>query len=562
MRKWITRAGTGLLVAGLAGACTGERRNVAKDSTGVGAPPAAAASPAAPAAPGDWITYNGTLSGERYSPLDQITTANVTRLKRVCAFDAPDSVSLQSGILAVNGTLYFTAFNNTYAFDGATCARKWSQTRAEPATYLKVNRGLGYSDGRLFRGTGDAHVLGLDAATGRLLWDVSIGNPKIGESTPLAPIAWSGLVFAGNAGGDNFDVRGRIYALDAATGRVVWEFHTIPDSGAVRATWGKASAANPPAGGATWTSYALDEAKGILYVSTGNPAPDFVEAFHPGLNLYSNTVLALNARTGRLLAYVQPIHNDFHDWDVSAPPALITTAGGHAFIGQAAKDGNVYGIDRSAVSAAASAPDTAALAVRYKAAVSTRINAETPLTSDRMTRFCPGSQGGVEWNGPAFDRRHGLLVVNSIDWCTSVKLQRLDTLKGAPGQAWSGMDDPQMAFGRLDPVSQWRGWITAVDAENGQIRWHVKTPKPMVAGITATAGGLVFTGDLDGNVLALDAATGKELWRDATGKAIGGGVISFQAGGRQYVAAAAGLNSAIWPVHGGSAQVVVYGLPQ
>src|SRR5512142_2365538 len=145
MRNWITRAGTGLLVAGVAGACTGERRNVAKDSTGVGASPAATAvaSPAVPAAPGDWTTYNGTLSGERYSPLDQITTANVARLKRVCAFDTPDSVSLQSGILAVNGTLYFTAFNNTYAFDGATCARKWTQTRAEPATYLKVNRGLG-----------------------------------------------------------------------------------------------------------------------------------------------------------------------------------------------------------------------------------------------------------------------------------------------------------------------------------------------------------------------------------------------------------------------------------
>jgi alcohol dehydrogenase (cytochrome c) len=219
----IAHAGAALFVIA-AGACTGQDRNVAKDSTGAASPSAAAvAAPAAAATgPGDWVTYNGTLSGERYSPLDQISTANVARLKRVCAFDAPDTVSFQSGILAVNGTLYVTAFNSTYAFDGATCARKWVQTRAEPATFLKVNRGLGYSDGRLFRGTGDAHVLGLDAGTGRVLWDVSIGNPKIGESTPLAPIAWNGLVFAGNAGGDNFDVRGRIYALDAATGRVVW----------------------------------------------------------------------------------------------------------------------------------------------------------------------------------------------------------------------------------------------------------------------------------------------------------------------------------------------------
>jgi alcohol dehydrogenase (cytochrome c) len=557
------RACTGLLAAGLAGACTARDNQTARDATAAGtsldstAPRVAAA----PVQPGDWITYNGSLSGERYSPLTQITPANVAQLKEVCAFDAPDTVSLQSGIVAVGGTLYFTAFNNTYAVDGTTCQQKWKQTRAEPSTYLKVSRGVGYSDGRLFRGTGDAHVLGLDAATGRQLWDVSIGDPKIGESVPMSPIASNGLVYVGNAGGDNFDVRGRIYALDAATGRVVWEFHTIPDSGAVRATWGKASAENPPAGAATWTSYALDDARGILYVGTGNPAPDFVEAFHPGLNLYANAVLALDAKTGRLLAYVQPVRNDFHDWDVSAPPALITTAGGRSLVAQAAKDGHVYGIERSAVAPEAVTPDTAALAIRYKALVATRENAETPLTSDRETRFCPGTQGGVEWNGPTYDQKHGYLVVNAIDWCTSVKLQRLDTLKGAPGQSWSGMDDPKMAFGRQDPISKWRGWITAVDAENGAIRWRVRTPKPMVAGITSTAGGVVFTGDLDGNVLALDAGTGKELWRNPTSKAIGGGVISYEAGGKQYVAAAAGLNSAIWPVHGGTARIVVYALP-
>ncbi len=564
MPELLRHACTGLLAAGLAVACTPGDQGATRDSTSARTADTSTSprvSAATPVGPGDWITYDGPLSGERYSPLSQITPANVATLRQACAFDAPDTVSLQSGIVAVGGTLYFTAFNNTYAVDGATCQQKWKQTRAEPPTYLKVSRGVAYADGRLFRGTGDGHVLGLDAGTGRQLWDVTIANPKIGESVPMAPIAWNGLVFVGNAGGDNFDVQGRIYGLDAATGRTVWEFHTIPDSAAIRATWGKASAENPPAGGATWTSYALDDTKGILYVGTGNPAPDFVEAFHPGPNLYTNTVLALDAKTGRLVAWVQPIRNDYHDWDVSAPPALITTAAGHEFIAQAAKDGHVYGIDRSAVRTGGSAPDSAALAVRYKAVVSTRENADAPLTSDRMTRFCPGSQGGVEWNGPTYDRQHGLIVVNAIDWCTSVKLQRLDTLKGAPGQSWSGMDDPQMAFGRQDPIARWRGWITALDAETGAIRWRVRTPKPMVAGITSTAGGLIFTGDLDGNVLGLDAATGKELWRAGTGKAIGGGVISFEAGGKQYVAAAAGLNSAIWPVKGGSARLVVYALP-
>jgi alcohol dehydrogenase (cytochrome c) len=522
----------------------------------------AAGQASAPAA-GDWVTYNGPLAGDRYSPLAQITTSNVGSLRQLCAFDAPDTVSFQTGLVAVGGTLYFTAFNNTYAIDGATCQQKWKHTRPEAPNFLRVNRGVGYDAGRLFRGTGDGHVLALDAASGRQLWDVTIADPKAGESVPMAPVAWNGMVFVGNAGGDVFGVTGRVYALDAATGRVLWQFKTLPDSGPARATWTKASPSNPPTGGAVWTSFAIDAPGGVLYVTTGNPAPDFVLALHPGRSLYSNSVLALDARTGRLLSYVQPIQGDYHDWDVSAGPALITNRTGRPFLLAAAKDGRVYGIDRSRVSTAPRvAPDSAALMVRYRAEVTTRENVTAPLTSKRLTRFCPGTQGGVEWNGPTYHHESGLLFVNAIDWCTSVKLQPLDTLHGAPGMPWSGMDDPQMAFGRQDPTSRWRGWITAVDAATGTVRWHKRTAKPMVAGITSTAGGLVLTGDLDGNVLALDAMTGKELWRGATGKAIGGGVITYDAGGTQHVAAAAGLNSPIWPVQGGTARVVVYALPR
>jgi alcohol dehydrogenase (cytochrome c) len=167
----------------------------------------------------------------------------------------------------------------------------------------------------------------------------------------------------------------------------------------------------------------------------------------------------------------------------------------------------------------------------------------------------------MEWNGPTYHRASGTVYVNAIDWCTSVRLQRLDTLRGAPGESWTGMDDAQFAFGRMDPPDQWKGWVTALDAETGAIRWKVQTAKPMVAGITATAGGLVFTGDLDGRVLAFDAASGKVLWSHSAGGAIGGGVIAFEAGGKERIAAAAGLNSPIWPVKGGPARVAVYALP-
>ena len=518
------------------------------------------ATPAA-APHGDWPMYGGPLAGDRYSPLTQVTAANVGRLRQVCAFDAPDVVNFQSGIVAVNGVLYFTLFNNTYAVDGVTCQQKWKHTRAEPNTFLMVNRGVAYSDGRVFRGTGDAHVVAINAADGRQLWDVAIGDSKVGESAPLAPIAWNGLVFAGNAGGDNFGVRGRIYTLDAATGRVIWRFDTVPDSGPARATWLKASSANPPSGGATWTSYALDEANGILYVPAGNAAPDFARALRPGENLYTNSLLALDAKTGRLLSYVQPLKGDFHDWDLAAPPALITTKGGRPFVAQGSKDGYVYNIDRSDVTTHGSG-ELGQMVVRSKAQVTTRDNVDAPFSTARETRFCPGVQGGVEWNGPAYHPGLGLLYVNAIDWCSRVKMQPIASITGTPGASWTGAEPADgWLFGRHDPVEQWKGWVTAFDPESGDVKWKIQTPKPMVAAITATAGGLVFTGDLDGQLLAYDASTGKELWRHATGKAIGGGVISYQTGATQRIAAATGTNARTWNIQAGTARVVVYALP-
>ena len=182
------------------------------------------------------------------------------------------------------------------------------------------------------------------------------------------------------------------------------------------------------------------------------------------------------------------------------------------------------------------------------------------FSTERETRFCPGVQGGVEWNGPAYHPGLGLLYVNAIDWCTLVKMQPTASIKGTPGASWTGAEPADgWLFGRH--VEHWAGWVTAFDPESGTVAWKIQTPKPMVAAITATAGGVVFTGDLDGQVLAYDAATGKELWRDATGKAIGGGVISYQAGGAQRIAVAAGMNAGTWNIKAGPARVVVYALP-
>ena len=508
---------------------------------------------------GDWPLYNGNFSSSRFSPASEVTKGNVTGLRQACTYDTGESTAFQTGPIEVQGVLYFTTYDTTYALDASTCALKWKNSRPGRPGGLGVNRGLSFAGGKLFRGAGDGHVLALDAATGKPAWDVPIGDLDKGESVPMAPVAWNGMVFAGNAGGDNFGVTGRIYALSATDGHQLWRFDVVPDSGPARATWKNVTAQNPPTGGATWTSYSLDTDAGILWVCTGNVAPDFLLELHPGDNLYTTSVLALDAKTGKLLGYVQPVKKDFHDWDMTAPPVLIRTRGGRLLAAATGKDGLLYGIDRSSVSPGKTAGSP--FKILYATPVTTRTNVKAPLTTTGETRFCPGVNGGTEWNGPGFNSTLNLLYVNATDWCTSVKLAVAATASGKPGAAWSGSGDTEHPFGRNDPQEQWAGWLTAVDADSGKVRWKYKSPTPLVAGVTPTAGGLVFTADLNGDVLALDAENGTVLWRNSTGVAIGGGVISYQTGGHQRIAVAAGMNSRVWPVKQSTARIVIYALP-
>ncbi len=511
----------------------------------------------------DWPLYNRTYDSQRYSALADITAANVQQLRPLCSFDTGETTSFQTGPVVVDGTMYLTTDQNTYAIDAGTCALRWkNEHRYSPPSYLKVNRGVAYLDGKLFRGAGDGHVFAIDARTGRTVWDVAIADPKRGESVPAAPIAWQNMVFIGNAGGDNFGVTGRLYALDAATGRTLWHFDMVPPStsggtalsgsstgaAAQRAaqTWPPPTPQVPRAGGATWTSYTLDPETGRLYVPGGNAAPDFVKALRPGENLYTNSIVVLDARTGALEDFYPLTPNDFHDYDVSAAPVLVTTKSGRRLVAEAGKDGRLYGID------------PAARRLLYGVPTTTIENADAPLMP-QGTRFCPGTQGGTEWNGPAYLPATNALYVNAADWCSTVHLMPPEQLQGKPGEAWTGAAD-ENPFGTFDPKEKWRGWLTAFDADSGRILWRHQAATPLLAGVLATAGGLIFTADLDGRVIALDAGKGDVLWHGKVEGAVGGGVISYRAGGRQRIAVAAGMNSPIWPLPKSTGKIVVFGL--
>jgi alcohol dehydrogenase (cytochrome c) len=503
----------------------------------------------------DWPSYNRTLTSERYVPLDQINRANVAGLKQVCVYDLNVDTSFQTGPIVIGRTLYGTTETDTFAIDAGTCQQKW-RVHEEVKGGLPVNRGAAYLDGRLYRGLQDGRVFAYDAASGKKLWEQTIADPKKGESVPAAPIAWNGLVFIGNAGGDRYEGRGRMYALDAATGKVAWETYMVPNDGPpapnnermqaiARPSWGNARGV-PVSGGATWTSYTLDPVKGRLYIPGGNPSPDFLKEMRPGANLFSDSVVILEAKTGVYVNHYSLVPEDFHDWDVANTPTIVTTKSGRHVLAEAPKDGQLYAYDL----------DTNKRL--FATAITTRENVTTPL-SDKPVHFCPGSSGGSEWNGTAYSPDTNLFYNGTEDWCTTVVVK--DPAKPfsvSLGQQWTGSGDGNL-FGKKDPG--WSGWVMATDAETGQVKWRFKTTAPALSGVTPTKGGLVFVGDLGNHAFALDGDSGKVLWQTELTGAAGGGVISYLVDGKQRVAFVAGTRSPIFPVAPASAKIVLFGLP-
>jgi len=517
------------------------------------------------AASGDWPSVNNTLEATRFASQTQINPANVARVVPVCSYDLGREAAFQTGPITVDGVIYVTTAFDTIALDAETCAVKWRTTEDyKPAGPLVNNRGAAVADGRIFRGTQDGRVLAYDLATGKRLWATTIADAALGETVPAALLTWHGMVFAGNAGGDNKGVKGRMYALDAATGAILWEQYLVPRAAEDVARgpaapapampsggWGNAAGV-PITGGATWTSYALDPATATLYIPGGNPAPDFAAHLRPGTNPFAGSIIALDAATGAVRKTYPIVERDFHDWDVSSAPVLLTTAGGLHIVASAIKDGHLRGIERVSGRQV------------FQTAITTIFHAATPLNEADSVRFCPGSQGGTEWNGPSYSPVTNLIYTGAVDWCTTVKLAADAKIKaGDKGQPWSGMDDDKAPFGHQDDPAQWAGWVYATNADTGKVAWRFKAPAPILAGVTATAGGLVFTGDVAGHFYAFDAKSGAPLWQAETGGGIGGGVISFTApSGAQRIAVATGLISPLWPTPKAHARLVVYGLPK
>jgi alcohol dehydrogenase (cytochrome c) len=514
----------------------------------------------AQAAPLEWPTFNRTLTSERFVPLQEINAQTVDGLKVLCTYDTHEKTAFQTGLLQVNGALYWTTEHDTFAVDPNTCQEKWRAHEEFPSAFLSVSRGAAYLEGRLFRGTNAGQVIAYDANTGQRVWSTTIADPKRGELVSASPIAWNGIVFIGTSAGDVKGVKGRMYALEAASGRVLWEFFLVPKQSDDR-SFGPAAPGPgaaplnswendpqfPISGGGTWTSFSLDPKTGLLYVPGGNPSPDFVGDFRKGPNLYTGSVVVLDARTGKYRRHFQLVVHDFHDWDVSGPPALFGDRGGHPIMAVAPKDGYLYVIDLKSGKK------------RFQVPMTTMANGDTPLTPEGV-HFCPGTQGGAEWNGPAYNPQNNTIVVGEVDWCTTVHTDPKATVQGVSlALPWTGSS--RDGFGRPDDKSQWAGWVTAVDVTSGTRKWQFKAPNPILGAVTPTAGHLVFVGDMGNNLYALDADSGAKLWSSDLGGAVAGGLISYDTGVGQRVAVAVGMTSPIWPTAKVTAKVVILGRP-
>jgi alcohol dehydrogenase (cytochrome c) len=484
----------------------------------------------------DWLTYNRDYRSQRYSPLREITPQNVASLVPKCIFQIGEVGPFQASPIVRDGRMYVTTAHRTLALDAATCKPIWTHDYVPAGPELRpLNRGVALYQGMVIRGACDGHLFSLDAATGKLLWDVWVADSRKGYWLAAAPVVFDGKVFIGEAGADT-GANGHVHAFDAATGRLLWTFDLIPTGQEPGAdTWGKSGVAG---GGSTWSTITIDPETHSVLFPVGNPAPDLDDQLRPGNNLYTDSVIVLDADTGKLKWYVQQNPHDTHDWDTGAAPTIFDQEG-RRFLAVGSKDARLYIYDR----------DSHALLA--KADLAQHLNADIPLSS-KPVRVCPGVMGGVEWNGAAYDPNNRMLFINSVDWCATLTRQDAEH----PGAYGLGGAYTQ------DPPQQATGSLRAFDAATGLERW-VYTGGPMVAGITTTATGLVFTGSPAGDLLAFDSKTGRQLYSFYTGGALAGGVATYMVAGKQYVVAASGNSSkSVWfELNTGAATIVVFGLP-
>jgi len=501
----------------------------------------------------NFLMTHGDYTQKRYFPNRQINTMNVRHLHPAWIFQTEVKETLETAPIIVNGVMYVTtAFDHVYALDARTGAEIWHYK--QPLGPITVyccgpnNRGVAVDGNMVYLATLDAKLVALDAKTGKVAWQSDIADPELGYSETMAPTAVDGKILIGTNGGE-YGIRGFVKAFDAKTGKLLWTFNTIPentvgewatkdatgqdlhrDIAAEKAALAKLGDPFKKLGGGVWQNPSVDLANRRIYFVVGNPSPDLDGAPRPGDNLYTDSLVSVDLDTGKYVCHFQYVPHDVWDLDAVSATVLVDAKDQSGALVpavlHAGKTGFVYVNDRKDCHL-----------IRFSEAMVPQENMYALPTASPGTRMLPGANGGVEWSAMAVDPMLNLTYAINLHQPMHYSVKMADYPGG--DKLWLGG-----AFTVIPEEEQW-GNVTAVDYNTGKIRWQVKTPQPMIGGILATAGGLVFTGESNGFFKAYDSATGAELWRFQAGAGVNAPPSGYTVEGKEFIVVGAGGNAQV-----------------
>ena len=496
---------------------------------------------AARSEPQNWLTYYGTYDGQRYSALDEITTANVRQLRPAWVFQYspigvmanPVTFAFEAAPIVVDGVMYVSGPNGlVWALDAATGRKLWQYQHAIPIDVPlccgNVNRGVAVAAGKVVFVTANGVLIALDAERGTPVWRTPFVDPRAGESATVAPLIVKQLVLVGNSGAE-YGVRGHIDAFDLATGRRVWRRYTVPKPGEPGSeTWPpdrnqEHGGAWARGGGTAWITGTYDPELDLVYWGTGNPSPVFNGESRLGSNLYTSAVVALDPDDGSIKWHYQWTPHDVWDYD-GVGESILFDQDGRKLLAHFDRNGYLFILDR-ATGAFVRASKFARADWAEIDPASGAVSARREPTRDGR-RICPGPAGAKVWNHASYSSRTGLLYVPVIELCATFTASDDEFREGIPymGSTFQNSDE--------------EGWgnVKAYDPRTGREVWSWRARAPIVTSMLSTGGDLVFTGEPSGEFNAFDARSGDLLWQFQAGSGIHGNPVSYSVNGKQYVA--------------------------
>jgi alcohol dehydrogenase (cytochrome c) len=493
-----------------------------------------------------WLTFGGNYANHRFSPLTQITPDNVTKLQPQWTFQTATLGNFETTTLVRDNILYVTGPQNlAWALDAKTGKQIWRYRRELPpgltACCGLVNHGFGVLGDKLFMTTLDAHLLALDMKTGAVAWDATMEEYKNGYASTLSPLVVHDKVIVGVAGGE-YGIRGFIDAYDAQTGKRVWRLYTIPGPGEPgNNTWSGDSWSR--GGSGIWATGAYDPELNLIYIGTGNPGPDYHSESREGDNLYSCSMLAIDADTGKIRWHYQFTPHDVHDWDSTQVPILadITVAGQpRKVLMTANRNGFYYTLDRTNGKLIVGKPFVQTTWAKEVGNDGRPILLPGYIPDEKGQYTCPDITGGTNFWPPAYDPNTKLFYVNAREVCATYYAWKPEFNQGdrfTGGAAQRARDRNSPPYGAL----------RAIDPATGERKWEYKYINPSTSGLLTTASNLIFSGDAEGNLLALDSRTGKLLWRYQMGATLHGtSPVTYMLDGKQQLLVPSGTTLTAW----------------